>query len=123
MTQEINPASMSEINDDLSPMPTFIPQLSRTFSNYDDPDVKLVEQWLYYGGDKPADEVIQNGFPILYNQIYCEDLHGRSYWSYGHHFTVERKERWEVMESLTGVRPIMNDYQQANYKSQTYTSD
>ena len=97
---------------DAPPMPFYLPQLSRTFSNYDDPDTKLVEQWLYYGGVQPTDEVIQNGFPILYHQLYCEDFHGQPYWSYHHHFTDARKQRWEVMESITGIEPIMSEYQQ-----------
>jgi len=112
MTQE----SIPELHD-LPPMPLNPPQLSRTFSNYDDPDTKLVEQWLYYGGAQPADESIQNGFPILYNQVYCVGFHGQPHWTPTFHFTDTRTQRWEVMESIAGVQPIMDAYQRINCRA------
>jgi len=106
--------SMQEWFDDLPPMPLNLPRLSRSFSNYDDPDTKLVEDWLYYGGVKPADEVIQNGFPILYHHVYCDGIRGQPHWTPTFHFTNAQKQYWEVMESITGLKPIMNDYQQVH---------
>ena len=87
------------------------PQLSRSFSTYNDYDAKETEHWLYQGGPQPSDEVIQHGFPILYNQVYFIDLHGQPRWINSFHFTDERKQRWEIMESISGLKPIMNDYQ------------
>jgi hypothetical protein len=96
-----------------SPMPLSLPVLHRTFSNYDDSDTKMVEEWLHYGGTRPADEVIQEGFPVLYYQIYCEDFRGQPFWAHDHCFTAVQMQRWNVMESITGLRPIMNEYQNA----------
>lgn len=106
MTQELHTTSIC--NE--PPMPFYLPRLSRTFSNYDDSDTKMVENWFYYGGIQPTDEVIQNGFPVLYYQIYCEDFRGQSFWACGYHFTETRKQRWNMMESITGLCPIVNDY-------------
>ena len=100
--------------DDLPSPPPYLP-LSRSFSNYNDPDTKVVEQWLYQGGVQPADEVIQCKFPILYNQVYSEDIHGKPQWTNTFYFTEEQQKRWEVMESIAGMKPIMKVYQQVRY--------
>jgi hypothetical protein len=94
-------------------MPLSLPQLCRTFSNYGDTYVMSAERWLYHGGEQPADEVIQQGFPVLYNHIYCTDFHGNIYWSRGYYFTETQKQRWEMMESMTGLEPIIAAYQLA----------
>lgn len=102
--------------DDLPPMPAFTLPLSRSFSNYNDPDTKMVEHWFYQGGVQPANHVIQGGFPILYNQVYSEDIRGKPQWTNTFHFTEEQQARWEVMESITGLKPIMYDYRQMHYE-------
>jgi hypothetical protein len=108
-------SAISEV-DDLPPMPAFTLPLSRSFSNYNDPDTKMVEHWFYQGGVQPADEAIQGGFPILYNQVYSEDIHGKPRWTGTFHFTEEQQKRWEVMESIAGMTPIMNGYRQVHYE-------
>jgi len=94
-------------------MPLNLPQLSRSFSNYGDSSVMCAERWLYRGGDQPADEVIQKGFPVLYNHIYCTDFHANIYWNHGYYFTETQKQRWKMMESITGLEPIIAVYQLA----------
>ena len=104
------------MDDDLPPMPTVTLQLSRTFSNYGDADVMAVEEWFYYGGMQPTDEVIQNGFSILYNQVYSTGFRGQPHWMPTFHFTDTQKQRWEVSEAISGLKPIMADYQQVQYE-------
>ena len=117
MSQESTQPSMPALlDDDLPPMPTVKLQLSRSFSNYGDPDVMAVEEWLNFGGTQPADEVIQNGFLILYNQVYCMGFRGQPHWTPTFHFTDEQQERWKVMEAISGLKPIMTDYQQVHYE-------
>ena len=106
--------SMPELVDDLPP-PMTLP-LSRSFSNYNDPDTKAVENWFYQGGVQPTDQAIQGGFPILYNQVYSEDIRGQPQWTDTFHFTEEQQARWEVMETIAGMKPIMKSYQQVHYE-------
>lgn len=110
-TTRIKPTSMSQ-EYDISIPPPVRSELSRSFSNYGDPNVMCVEHWLYHGGEQPADEVIRDGFPVLYNHIYFVDLHGHVYWSHGYYLTQTQRERWEVMEPIAGLDPIMATYQE-----------
>ena len=114
MTSNVAPESMPKV-DDLPPPPPCLP-LSRSFSNYNDPDTKAVENWFYFGGTQPLNDAIQSGFPILYNQVYSEDIHGKPRWTGTFHFTEEQQKRWEVMESIAGMMPIMNGYRQVHYE-------
>jgi hypothetical protein len=113
-TSESESESMPELVDDLPP-PMTLP-LSRSFSNYNDPDTKAVENWFYQGGVQPTDQAIQGGFPILYNQVYSEDIRGKPQWTDTFHFTEEQQARWEVMETIAGMKPIMKSYQQVHYE-------
>ena len=113
MNSEVAPETLPEM-DDMPPLPRL--PLGRSFSNYNDPDTKMVEHWFYFGGTQPVDEAIQSGFPILYNQVYSEDIHGKPRWTATFHFTEEQQKRWEVMESIAGMTPIMNGYRQVHYE-------
>ena len=86
-------------------------KLSHSFSSYGFSDTMEVEKWLWSGGVQPSDESIKNGFHVLYDQIYTKGPNNKVYWTFNYHFTEEQKQRWEVMESITGLTPILKEYE------------
>ena len=121
MTQEIVTESMWNDVDLSAPPPSLT--LSRSFSTYGSTDTMAVEQWFYFGGTQPSDEAIQNGFPVLYNQIYSEDTNGQCYWTCNFYFTDAQKQRWAVLETIAGCKPIMDKYQLIHDMSGAPTPD
>ena len=67
--------------------------------------------WLKCGGVKPSTEKIKEGFIVLYSQIYQTDG-VREFWTFDYNFTEEQKTRWEDMENIAGLMPILAKYQQ-----------
>ena len=98
-------------------------KLRPSFSTYGMSDSMNVESWLHHGGKQPSDETIKNGFPILYNQIYHGEWQGKICWGGDRYFTDIQKQRWEVMESISGLEPIMNAYQEVCNRSRNFLKE
>jgi len=103
----------------MSDLPPSTLQLNRSFSLYKNNAAHEVEMWLKFGGIKPTTEQIKEGFIILYSQIYQTDG-VRDFWMFNYSFTEEQKCRWEDMENMTGLKPILAKYQQLHNERHEY---
>lgn len=83
-----------------------------TFSTYGHSPTSVVQEWLQRGGLQPSEEIIKKGFPLLYDQIYFVDIYGQPQWGRDYGFTEAQRNRWTMMESIMGLEPVIDAYQQ-----------